>query len=729
MSISQVVALQTQFFEYLYGEEEGYICIAYREPGNKDTFRQKFYQWPKHKEKMIDFIEDHKMEYDFWFGVNILSAETRQKPFCKSHNLLWADLDEALPTDIKLPPQVVLESSPGRYQAIWRLKEKIDPYAAEHFSKRIAYSANQNGADPSGWDLTQLLRVPFTFNFKYKQLKPLVKLIEASENLYDPETFELELPEIPQTEEEKLEESIPEDIPDAEHVIYKYQVELRRTDFASLWAIEPSATDDWSRLLWRLINICFEVDMSAQEVFSVVRESTVNKYARDGRPLRYLWRDVTKAELAHKRITAITGDNETGFRMPELISKAEIEALPETIIDEYRTWAEASTDAVAEYHDLSAMVLLSAILAPGVNLKASYETIVPNIWGLILGDSTLTRKSTAMGMAVSFLQELDPELILATDASVEGLLTGLSGRSKQSSIFFRDEVTGLFESFQRKDYMASMPEMLTQLYDAGKVYTRRLRKETISVTHPIFIFFGGGIRDKMYSLVTEEYIISGFMPRFLVVSGDADLKNLRRTGPALPASQEERTKLAVKFRDMNAIYNKIEDIVILGQTTQMPVVNECIFEPKAWERYAEIEGKLVEAAYDAVGSNLLLPTVERLSRSMLKMAVLLAAARQEPYEGTVQGKLGDMLQAAKYISKWAPHSVDLVLNSGTTVFQKTLDKIMGTIRKRPGISRSEIMRNYKLSKREMDEVQITLEERGMIVPKKEGRGYRFTAVI
>ena len=54
--------------------------------------------------------------------------------------------------------------------------------------------------------------------------------------------------------------------------------------------------------------------------------------------------------------------------------------------------------AVPEFHDLSAFILLSAVIANSVRLETSYGPFVPNLWGMILGDSTLTRKTTAMRM-------------------------------------------------------------------------------------------------------------------------------------------------------------------------------------------------------------------------------------------------------------------------------------------------------------------------------------------
>src|SRR5207253_2736302 len=52
------------------------------------------------------------------------------------------------------------------------------------------------GADPSGWDLTQLLRVPGTRNHKYEDA-PLVRVLQLTEARYEPEAISRLLAPVP----------------------------------------------------------------------------------------------------------------------------------------------------------------------------------------------------------------------------------------------------------------------------------------------------------------------------------------------------------------------------------------------------------------------------------------------------------------------------------------------------------------------------------------------------
>jgi hypothetical protein len=295
-------------------------------------------------------------------------------------------------------------------------------------------------------------------------------------------------------------------------------------------------------------------------------------------------------------------------------------------------------------------------------------------------------------------------------------------------VYFRDEVSGFFDSINRKDYLAGMPEILTHLYDVPKVYKRALRKEQIIISNPVFIFFGGGIRDKVYSLVSEEYILSGFLPRFLVVSGDADISKIRTTGPASKALDERKTSLRSRLGDIKETYNVESKIFLAGQE----IVDQAHFEAEltdgAWKLYGRLELQMVTHAGESSVPMLAMPTFERMSRSMLKMSILLACSRQEPVDGVIEVSEADVHKAACYIQDWGRFSVDLVINAGKTTTSRMLDRIRRMIQKEPGISRGKVMQYNHLTKRDADEIMGTLIDRGEIVSKKDGRGIRYWAV-
>lgn len=718
------VEITTDFFDYVFGDDVGFVCLATTmPPADRSTFNEHYFEWPLQKREVIEFVDRMSPTRNVYFCVNLLSEKKRVKANVLPQNILWADLDSCSPDQLDVPPQCTIESSPKRYQAIWRLQTKLDPLIAENYCKRLAYHYAALGVDKSGHDLTQLLRVPGSYNWKYEQdgTAPSVTLLTSMDALLPIEMFD----SLPVADDMPIEElvSMPrkESLPDVDTVVYKYSDKLKQTAFARYWGEEP--THDWSKHLWRLINTCLEVGMDAEETFAVCLVAKCNKYARDGRPESHLWREILKAELTSKTISTMLGENKL-LTMPPLLTSQEEDKLESTIIDEYVGWATTATDAVPEYHELACAMLMSGTMAKTLRLATTWGEIVPNLWGLILGDSTLTRKSTAMDMAMSIMSEVDRELVVATDATPEGIVTTLALRPKQVSIFYRDEITGWLESIQRKEYLASLPEILTKMYDVPKFYPRQLRKETITVVEPIFIFFGGGILDKTYSLVDEHHFLSGFLPRFLIVSGRADVERVRGTGPPVQVETNRRDGLLTTFNHLYQTYSP-EPTLIDAAGTQVPMLLDTpvILTDEAWESYREMERKLVTSASDSPHSLKALPTFQRMGFSMLKLSMLLAAARQGEREVTVE--LRDLHSAAFYVQRWGRHMVDFILHSGRGKDESALQAVYRTIERTPGILRGDIMQRHHLNARIMDDIQNTLEQRFMIQIVAKGKGKQY----
>lgn len=721
MSVT-ATSLRLEFFDYLFEEREGFLCVAHAPAKNKNKFEQKFFIWPEQKEVMIQYVEERINGNNLWFGVNLFRRPERKRDFAVPTRLVWADLDYCDPSEVEPVPQCRIQTSPKKFQAFWRLDELVDAETAQSYSKRIAYQYADKGADKSGWDAEQLLRIPWTFNYKYDDGAshvPEIQVLTAFEAALPVALFE-QVTKPTDEEVQVTDDPLPDikELPPVSTIIYKYQGHLRKTSFDDLFATEPSA--DWSAAMWHLINICLEAGMTNEETLAVALEAKCNKYERDNRPIGLLWKEIAKAEIKQKQIQLVLSDVKP-LQMPVLYEGDP----PHSVLDDYNSWAVLATDAVPEYHELAATIMLSSILSGGLYCNTSWGKVVPNLWGLILGDSTLTRKSTAMKMAMEFVAEIDRDIVVATDGSVEGLLTGIAARPDDVSVFFKDEISGFIDSINRKDYLAGMPETLTQLYDVPPFLTRRLRKETITLTNPVFIFFGGGIRDKMYSLLNDEFILSGFLPRFLIVGGDADVSKMRPTGPLSVNLDNKRRELRERFVHLHTIYNQDTEIVIeeADTTLKLPTQTEVVLTDAAWQYFQDTEMRLAKQAAESSASMVAQPTFGRLAWSSFKMAMLFAACRQEPKNGKITTEVEDLQAATYYVQKWGVHTIDLILNVGRTANQRIISKVYDHVRRRPECTRSELSRMHHLSKKELDVILDTLVDRGQVRLTKVGNGY------
>jgi hypothetical protein len=709
------------FFAMLFGKVSGIVCLAFLSSINRKDYREEFFEYPSQLPLMLDAINKGKVGYNVYFCPQLLSARKRVKENVLTTPCAWADLDRCPPDIIQVGPSVAVESSPGRYQAYWVFDKPIDPDDAEDISRRIAYKHADDGADRSGWDLTQLLRVPYTYNYKYGADPaniPMVTTIEANRNLYRISDFEI----YPQAAGyQYLDVPIPDDVAeiDPDDLLQSYRRKINPLIW-QLYTEEPE--DDWSKPLWNLQMLLFETGMDRSQVFAVARAAKCNKYARDGRSEKLLWKEVCRAfakNEANNNIFVPRDEDE-----PPLLTDAERDSLrgaKDGFVERYQHWARGVGDAAPQYHQAGAFMVLSALMCGSVRLPTSFGTLVPNLWFMILADTTLTRKTTAMDLAMDLVTELDPDIVMATDGSIEGLLSVLAIRPNKPSVFLRDEFSGLLEQMTKKDYMAGMPELLTKLYD-GKMQKRLLRKETIEVQNPRLLIFAGGIKDKVTSLLTFEQVSSGFMPRFIFITAESDLTRVKPLGPPTNVDLTNRNAILDEMADLYKHYNASTTVHISKLNTDVEQSREWNAEltPDAWERYNLLESQMLQAGLASQRADVMTPTYDRLSKSILKAAVLLAASRTRNDIITVE--LEDMLRAILYGEEWKAFAKELIAQVGKGGNERQLDLILGAIVRQPGISRSTLMQRYHLTSRNTTEIFTTLEDRGLVVIQRQGKG-------
>lgn len=713
------------FFKLLFGPSiKGYICLATLTPGK--AYKEEFFEWPKHLPNMLAFVDRFRPTHNVYFCPQLLKDKSRTKESVKLCTSAWSDLDKCKPSMALVKPSIAIESSPYKYQAYWIFETPQDPETAEDISKRIAYYHAFQGADKSGWDLTQLLRVPFTFNMKYDEEVP-VTILEANRNKYRPDDFDKYPPIV---KNHALDTPMPEVVPDTSgaQILKKYENNIQpQVDF--LFSAQPD--EDWSKNLWFLQLSCFEAGMNKEEVFAVARDAACNKYKRDGKEEEKLWEEVVRAEYKYKEQIILAQpaiEQTTALLTPE---ERELAAGRLTFVSNYISWAKSLGDAAPQYHQAGAFIILGALLAGSVRLPTSFGTMKPNLWFMILADTTLTRKTTAMDIAMDLLEEVNSEVILATDGSIEGLMGSLAIRPGKPSIFLRDEFSGLLESLTKKDYYAGMAETLTKLYD-GKLQKRVLKKEIIEVRDPVLLFFAGGIRNKVTMLLTSEHISSGFLPRFVFITAESDVSQMRPLGPPTVKDTSGRSNILRQMADIRAHYHTEQTLTQVDGKLVIGAPNfwNAELSPEVWLRYNQLETDMMRSALASENPEALTPTYDRLCKSALKAAMLLAAAEKRPPEGEpVQVEMIDLLQAIVFMEQWCIYGNQVISSIGITQDERFFQKALMHVVTFPGITRGRLMQNFRLTARNAEVLLATLEQRGQIIRRREGKGERIYPLI
>ena len=138
--------------------------------------------------------------------------------------------------------------------------------------------------------------------------------------------------------------------------------------------------------------------------------------------------------------------------------------------------------------------------------------LYPNYWGLVVGKSGITRKTSERKLAES---EIPSELLMPTDFTPESLCEILSAESQ--GLISKDEIGGFLEIIKKKDYMASTGDLLMQLYDCPTTYQRKLRSALFELEATCFNILSATTPTRFQQTVNLNDFMTGFLSRFLVV--------------------------------------------------------------------------------------------------------------------------------------------------------------------------------------------------------------------
>lgn len=707
------------FFKGVFGWTEGYACVVVKDIID-DAIEHSWYHWPQETKEMLDFIESRlERQAHFWFATALYDTPgDRHRSNAKTSTLVHVDLDECSPNLLLVPPSFITQTSPGKYQAFWKLDRDVEPTVAEEINTRIAYAHREQGADMCH-DAGHLMRIPYTPNYKYGGAPddiPIVAILDSVYGKFRTSEFNC-YPAVKAIRFLEKSDELPDvsDL-DTDDIQARYATSLD-DGFYTLYYTTPAESDGlesrWSGALWSLMQKCVEAGLNKRETFVLATNASCNKFARDGKPPINVWQDVNRAFLKHMEKMQLAPTNST--ENPDFLTEQETVQVQqrETFIERYIEWAKDITDAPVQYHQAGAFITLSSLLAGSTYVATSHERVYPNMWFMILAGTTLTRKSTAMRTAMSLVKDVYPEAEMATDGSVEGLLSALQDRAGQPSIFLRDEFTGLLDSIANKDYMAGFAEQLTKLYDGDGV-KRLLRKEVIDVRDPRFIIFAAGIKSKTQELLTEEHVLSGFIPRFVFISADAKIENIRLTRP--PSQEINHDARELLKNELVDMWNHYDSKTVISRNGQAVGTLSTQFEasltPEAWARYNIFERAMMDTAQSS-GLDFLMPVYVRLTVSTLKAALLIAASRQRE-QGVIVEEL-DILHAIYYCQRWREYASEIINGVGKTYDERVIDKIFSYVgSSTSGVTRAELMKVFRLDMKRADLMFGTMVQRNMI---------------
>jgi len=244
----------------------------------------------------------------------------------------------------------------------------------------------------------------------------------------------------------------------------------------------------------------------------------------------------------------------------------------------YSDHCSSITDAYPEYHHAGALTLLSFAADRKVSMRLKNGTYYTNIWCLCLGQSTTSRKSTALGYVADLLDEENHERRLSDQFSPESFIEQMS--SQPHSYLINDECGGLFKALNKKQYMADLKDTLCKVYDNRHI-SRKLRtnqkdksvQTDFIVKGPYLTILFSTTFESLANSVIEDDFTSGLMPRFLPYY-PSYVKESRGIDDETDDDELEKAELLALFRSVRDSISRVGTIRMRMSETGKTIYNQ-----------------------------------------------------------------------------------------------------------------------------------------------------------
>lgn len=288
------------FLNTVVTTDSGYFLLS--AANGTDGWKEHWFEWPTDVNEIVYRAKQLSASHNVYFTAHLFSQPQSRKACVLPTRTIQADLDNADVHSLPIQPTVVLETSPGRYQAFWILKNdpglNIPPDEIERLSCKLTYSILD--CDRSGWTLGHRVRLPDTFNYKYTE-PHTVNVVSSATRRVDLGTFEA-LPDVDDTSRTALEADadwteqphLELDMPPSETVAQLVR-EKRLSDAAGRAFQHPAK--DRSEALWHFMCSCFSANLGRDTVYWLSYSSANNKFLdRRFGGVRDLRKDILRAE-------------------------------------------------------------------------------------------------------------------------------------------------------------------------------------------------------------------------------------------------------------------------------------------------------------------------------------------------------------------------------------------------------------------------------------------------
>lgn len=379
----------------------------------------------------------------------------------------------------------------------------------------------------------------------------------------------------------------------------------------------------------------------------------------------------------------------------------------EHFLAQWITYASGRTDAAHEFHEAAGLCLLAGA-TPRIRARlAPYPNgLSTNLYALLIGASTTSRKSTSKDLARDVQARALPGSLCADHFSPEGFVEAMAGRPNDSTSLYVDEFSELLDKLHHAKHMAGLRGLLLTVY-AGDDYTYRRhskrskngeRVDDEDVLEGPHLTILGATTPVVFNLLNESDVTCGLLPRFAIVMPES--KPPRRAFYEVGGDTErQRSSLVAWLHRLHEWSTKEQRVVRF---------DEGVLE--RLDTFAESVEKT--ATNRPEGARAML---QRLMPMAVKVAMLIAAGDPRTLDlPMLEVTTHDAAAAILIARRWEEYAVTFASRIGETDFERQVQRCLAVIRGKERVQRRTVARACHMEKRMLDSVEATLADRGLI---------------
>ena len=365
-------------------------------------------------------------------------------------------------------------------------------------------------------------------------------------------------------------------------------------------------------------------------------------------------------------------------------------------------------DGAHEHLETTALILL-ATATPGVRAALrQYPRGLPTaFYAILIGDSTRSRKSSMAGLGLDVLADAVPDARLAEQASPEAFVEQLAERGLDSAIWYVDEMGETLDKLHHAKYMAGLRGLLLELYEGRSYRYKRTTKRTKAGTAVVdemtaerpHLSLLGATTPSIFEIITARDVSSGFMARFAVTMPT-------RVPPR--RGLEEPTQDLVSRR--SALVRRLNEIYLWAKTAERRVA----FQGNALAIVDQFA--IAIETSDALTNERSRAMLQRLNAMTVKLAMLAAAGRPGAVDhDDLVVTPEDATAAVRIAERWRDYAITFGEKVGETAMEQLIARALTVVRAKKQCPRRVVAQLVHCTKKVMDDIESTLEDRGAIV--------------